>query len=119
MKRRFLSVLLACCLLVPCVPSLAFEAEVETGFSDVSPDDWFAPYVEVCVEEGLMQGTGDGMFSPNKNLSLAETLALAVRVNTASTPSFRRFGGWNRTPRPLLCRKIWRIWFDFTMRMAN
>ena len=32
----------------------------ETGFVDVSAGDWFAPYVEVCVEEGLMAGTGEG-----------------------------------------------------------
>lgn len=28
------------------------------GFSDVKEDDWFAPYVKVCYEAGLLSGTG-------------------------------------------------------------
>lgn len=50
------------------------------GFADVKPDDWFAPYVEVCVEEGLMQGTGEGNFEPERELTYMECLILALRL---------------------------------------
>ena len=50
---RFLSVFLAAVITICLLPVQAME---NTAFSDVSPDDWFAPYVEVCVEAGLMEG---------------------------------------------------------------
>ena len=50
------------------------------GFSDVTPEDWFAPYVDVCVEEGLMKGVGDGLFAPNAPLGLDQMLVLTARL---------------------------------------
>lgn len=83
MKRRFLSVILAAYFTVCCF-SFPALGEENSGFTDVSPDDWFAPYVEVCVEEGLMQGTGDGRFEPLRELTLAETVVLAARFYAKS-----------------------------------
>jgi len=74
--RKLLALLLAGTLLVS--PALAAEGP---GFSDVSPDDWYAPYVEVCVEEGLMEGTGGGRFSPEQYVTSAECVMLAVRLD--------------------------------------
>lgn len=79
MKRRLLSVIVSLCLTLCCLPTPALGVET-AGFSDVEPEDWFAPYVEVCVEEGLMEGTGDGKFEPQKELSLAEVMVLAARL---------------------------------------
>lgn len=75
MKRVF-PFLLALSLALP-LP--AFGAE-NPGFSDVSPGDWFSPYVEVCVEAGLMQGVGEGRFAPDKTLSSVECAVLAMRL---------------------------------------
>ena len=63
MKRRLLSVIVSLCLTPCCLPCPALGAET-AGFSDVSPEDWFAPYVEVCVEEGLM---GRGNLNPKRS----------------------------------------------------
>jgi len=52
------------------------------GYSDVDVHDWFAPYVEVCVEAGLMQGTDKG-FEPGKVLSQAEAVTLAARMGAS------------------------------------
>lgn len=52
-----------------------------TTFVDVSPEDWFAPYVDVCVEAGLMKGTGEGKFSPSQVLSGYECAVLALRLH--------------------------------------
>ena len=52
-----------------------------TGFSDVSSADWFAPYVKVCVEEGLMKGIGGSFFAPDETLSDIECTVLALRLH--------------------------------------
>lgn len=75
--KRFLA---AALMLALALPLPAFGAETDAGFSDVSPDDWFTPYVEVCVEEGLMQGVGEGRFAPDKTLSSVECAVLATRL---------------------------------------
>lgn len=58
----------------------SFAWGAEMGFADVSEGDWFAPYVDVCVEDGLMKGTGEGKFSPEKTLTMAEAAAIAARL---------------------------------------
>ncbi len=55
-------------------------AEEDTGFADVAPTDWFAPYVAACVEDGLMRGTGEGYFSPERTLTARECSVLALRL---------------------------------------
>ena len=77
MKKRLLPVLLALTLTLP-LPALAKEAS--TVFTDVSPEDWFAPYVEVCVKDGLLNGVGDGVFAPGQTLNGDEALVMAARV---------------------------------------
>lgn len=58
-------------------PALAAEAGV---FSDVRDSDWFAPYVRVCVDHGLMEGTGAGRFEPDRELTLMEVWALEAKL---------------------------------------
>ena len=65
LKRRLLSALL-CALLLP-IQVTAYAAE--TGFSDVFPGSWYAEAVQYAVENGLMNGTGGGEFSPNTGLN--------------------------------------------------
>ena len=77
MKKRFLPALLALTLTLP-FPALAKETRAE--FSDVSPEDWFAPYVEVCVKDGLLNGVGDSVFAPGQALNGDEALVMAARV---------------------------------------
>lgn len=52
-----------------------------TTFVDVGPGDWFAPYVEVCVEEGLMKGVGGDQFDPQGTVTLAQAATLAARIH--------------------------------------
>lgn len=76
MKKRFLCAALAVALCLS-FPALGVE---ETDFSDVSPGDWFAPYVEVCVAEGIMSGVGDGRFDPHRELSFIEFAVLEAKL---------------------------------------
>lgn len=49
-----------------------------TPFADIR-GHWSEPYVRVCVEAGMMQGTGIG-FAPEVTLTNGETAAIAARV---------------------------------------
>lgn len=64
----------------------AFSADagsVKNPYRDVSENDWYydAVMAQTCL--GLMNGTGDGRFSPEETLTVRQTLALAVRVYEA------------------------------------
>ena len=47
-------------------------------FSDVSGQDWYDRWVNLAYSAGMMEGTGDGRFDPQKELTVAETLRLAA-----------------------------------------
>lgn len=42
------------------------------SFVDVAPDAWDAQYIACATELGLVSGTGDGAFSPNRPITRAE-----------------------------------------------
>ena len=76
-KRLLLSLTLSGALLLS--TALASEG---ARFTDVASDAWYAPYVEVCAREGVMNGTGNNAFSPEKVLTNAEAAVLAARIHT-------------------------------------
>lgn len=45
-------------------------------FSDVDQKQWYAPYLETAFEEGLVEGTTDGLFHPEDTLKEEEAIAL-------------------------------------------
>ena len=72
MKKRILTMLLALALLAALVtPALA-----ESSYTDVDQDDWFSDSVEFCLNSGLMDGVGEGLFDPDTSV----TRAMAVTV---------------------------------------
>lgn len=80
MRKKLPLLLLVLSLALPAV-SLGAEG---TTFVDVSPGDWFAPYVEVCAKEGLLNGVGEGKFNPQGVLNGDEALVMAARVLLAA-----------------------------------
>ena len=67
MRRHFwpkLVILLAVVLLLGAVPAAAFA-----GFADVPADAWYAPAVQTCAEQGLLQGTSPTTFSPELSMT--------------------------------------------------
>ena len=76
MKNTKLFALLLCAALLQ-VPALAAG---ETDFSDVPAGSWFAEGVAICGEKGVMEGVGDGLFAPDRELSSGECRALAYRL---------------------------------------
>lgn len=76
--KRFPAVLLSLLIALSCLPSPALAAE-GVGFSDVDPDAWYAPYIDVCVKAGVMQGVGDERFEPEGELTAEEAIVLLMR----------------------------------------
>ncbi len=62
MKKRFLGVLMAVCLVLGLAP--AALAAGELPFADVRPTDWFYESVVYVTEKGLMRGVGETSFDP-------------------------------------------------------
>ena len=52
-------------------------------FSDVNIDQWYAPYIESAFELGFMKGPSETSFNPEGNMSVAEAITIASRVNDA------------------------------------
>lgn len=50
-----------------------------TDFKDVPDGVWYASNLGYCVEAGLIQGRGNGMFDPNANITRAEFAAIVAR----------------------------------------
>lgn len=74
MKKKILCGLLCLGLCLPAAQA------ADSSFADVKDTDWFSSYVSVCVEAGLMNGTGEGNFSPAGILTKAQAAAIAARL---------------------------------------
>lgn len=67
-------------------------------FRDVSAQDWFSDNVADAYAMGLMKGTGEGIFSPGNNMTLAEAVTLAARIHKlydTGSDAFPSYDGGN------------------------
>lgn len=53
----------------------------ENNFSDVKETSWYAENVKSAYELGFMNGKSEGQFDPNGNVTVAEGITMAARVN--------------------------------------
>lgn len=53
---------------------------VETGFSDVVPEMWYAPYISQGVALGIVKGTDETNFGVGKSVSREEMAVMAARL---------------------------------------
>jgi|GEM_PF-1924294 len=58
-------------------------------FADISPADWFYPYVQYVYAQGLMEGTAAGIFSPQTNLTRAMLVTILWRHADTPLPESR------------------------------
>ena len=61
-----------------------------SGYSDVKPDDWFRDDVAYVTEHHLMNGTGNGNFSPNA--SMTRGMIVTVLWRLAGSPAMEDYG---------------------------
>ena len=52
-------------------------------FADVNTDQWYASSVASAFELGFMKGSSDTTFEPEGNMTVAEAITIASRVNDA------------------------------------
>ena len=45
------------------------NAEYENVFADVEPNEYYAPYIAWASENGMVEGNGDGTFTPDDNIT--------------------------------------------------
>lgn len=55
-------------------------SEGGTAFADVAADAWYAPYVNVLYEMGLINGCGDGLFHPGSPVTHEQLLTVLGRA---------------------------------------
>ena len=55
------------------------------GFVDVRPDAWYYTYVQYVQEKGLMDGTGNGAFSPDASITCGMVTTILARLDGQDT----------------------------------
>ena len=55
---------------------------------DMDPTAWYNPYMATAVQEGILQGYGNGMYEPNKPVTRAEAVKLLAVARIRQFPSF-------------------------------
>lgn len=51
-------------------------------FTDVDPRDWFALWVDIAYNTGIMSGTGSNAFEPGREVTVAEALQMAANMDS-------------------------------------
>ena len=58
-------------------------------FTDVADNAWYADAVTYCAGKGYISGVGDGLFSPNTNLTREQFVTILACVAGVSTDSYK------------------------------
>ena len=56
------------------------KTNISSGFTDVAPAHWAAPYVRLASENKWIYGYGDGSFRPSNEIKLEEAVTVVLRV---------------------------------------
>ena len=87
---------------IPVTPSapaqLPFNPDAgKTKFTDVSGNAWYTSAVNYAVDKGLMNGTGEGKFSPEAATTRGMIVTILARLdgkNTSGTPWYQAGQRW-------------------------
>ena len=87
---------------IPVTPSapaqLPFNPDAgKTKFTDVAGNAWYASAVNYAVDKGLMNGTGEGKFSPEAATTRGMIVTILARLdgkNTSGTPWYQAGQRW-------------------------
>ena len=105
--KGLLSLLLILALLLSVVPSALAGASLgnfrklaqypKGQFTDVAEGDWFAGNVAAGYEYGLIKGTSETTYSPDNNITIAQSITLAARLHAiynSGSESFVQGAPW-------------------------
>ncbi len=68
-------------------------APVDTAFSDVRADNKYSGYIKLIADRGIMNGSGDGLFNPQKTVGLNEVSKTMVSLLGYEAVAQAK-GGW-------------------------
>ena len=64
---------------------------ITKSFADVPEDAWYATAVNTLASMGIINGIGNGQFAPNRSITRAQFVAIAMRFADELTPGTRTF----------------------------
>lgn len=67
------------------------EVPITVTFSDVPADAWYKSAVETLASLGIVSGVGDGRFIPDRPITRAEFLVIAMRFTTPADGEAKTF----------------------------
>lgn len=80
MKNRFLSILLAVCMILSILPAAVFAANVE-DFTDLDPKEWYYPWVSDVVKSNYFIGTSETTFEPLAPMTRGMVVTVLYRIS--------------------------------------
>ncbi|NCC87996.1 MAG: hypothetical protein EOM05_09035, partial [Clostridia bacterium] len=91
--KRFISIVFALALVLsigqyafatnPSLSNFKKNNQYEAGtFKDIDGNAWYADYVRIAYEMGLVNGNSETSFNPTGNMTIAEAITLASRLNS-------------------------------------
>ena len=81
--HKILCTALMLVMLMALLPGAAFAAKLP--FTDVPSNQWYASYVAIAVEDGLVNGKTPTTYCPNDNLTYVEAIKLAACMHQKSS----------------------------------
>ena len=55
---------------------------IDAGFGDVVKSEWYVSYIKSVYESGLMSGVSAEQFCPDQEVTLAQAITMAARINS-------------------------------------
>ena len=80
-------------------PTTAPDVNSADDFTDLGGSEWAKDAIDALVKDGIVQGTGDGKFEPNREVTRAEYISMLMRtipdmeVDTSSVSGFSDVNG--------------------------
>lgn len=88
MKRKWIGMLLVLCMIVSILPTGVFAAN-SSNYKDVNQKNWYIPYVNYVLEEGLMTGISSNTFAPNGVVTRAQYVQVLFALSGKPTGAER------------------------------
>ena len=79
-RMQTLLLALALALTVPACGAAETPAAGPSAYTDVAPGDWYARAADYVLEKGVMNGTGNGRFSPASPFTRAQLATVLYRI---------------------------------------
>lgn len=96
MKKRFLATFTAALLVASMLPMSAFASQSKaTAFKDVKASDWSYNGISYACENGIIDGTSDGLFAPKASLSNGTLMTMLCRMDGNTSATEAEAIAWN------------------------